>query len=106
MLLAKNDWWVAGCTASYVAWLTAFPMSGALLGEADLMLWFLISHTLGLLALGYAARRLPPSLFKGLCRAGVVITSLLTVISPLIPDRVAALWMVVLGLGAVPVSLR
>ncbi|SEL41085.1 helix-turn-helix transcriptional regulator [Ectothiorhodospira marina] len=106
MLLAKNDWWVAGCTASYVAWLTAFPMSGALLGEADLMLWFLIPHTLGLLALGYAARRLPPTLVKRLCRAGVVITSLLTMISPLIPDMVAALWMVVLGLGAVPVSLR
>ncbi|ANB02541.1 hypothetical protein ECTOBSL9_1964 [Ectothiorhodospira sp. BSL-9] len=89
-----------------MAWLTAFPMSGVLLGKTELMLWFLIPHTLGLLALGYAAARLPPTLLQRLCQAGVILTSLLTLISALIPDMVVAAWMIALGLGAVPVSLR
>ncbi|MCG5495604.1 helix-turn-helix transcriptional regulator [Ectothiorhodospira variabilis] len=106
MFLSKNDWQAAGSTASYVAWLTAFPMSGMLLGKAELMLWFLIPHTLGLLVLGYAAARLPSWILQRLCQAGVVLTSLLTLISALIPDMVVAIWMIALGLGAAPVSLR
>lgn len=106
MFLSKNDWRAAGSTASYVAWLTAFPMSGVLLGKTELMLWFLIPHTLGLLALGYAAIRLPSMRLERLCQAGVILTSLLTLISALIPDMVVAIWMIALGLGAVPVSLR
>lgn len=38
--------------AAYVLWLTAFPMSGALLAPGTRLIWFALPHALALLALG------------------------------------------------------
>ncbi|MCG5535230.1 helix-turn-helix transcriptional regulator [Ectothiorhodospira mobilis] len=104
MPLSRTDAPNAAAACVYVAWLTAFPMSGVLLQGMGDMLWFLMPHTLALFALGHGSDparsrvRIPGA-------AALLLTALLTAAAPLVTLPTGTL-LVLLGIISAPVSLR
>lgn len=93
----------SGFFALYVAWLAAFPMAGPLLGEADLMPWFLLPHVLGLLAVALWAGA---TSFRLLMPPAVTLTAFGTLVFTLSEGTASQFVLLLVGAASAPLSVR
>ena len=89
--------------ALYVLWLTAFPMSGPLLGSDVAMDWFLWPHAFGMLA---CAHRLVKHYCRQIFFAGTLLTALMTLLYADGALGHASLILAVMGVVAAPLLLK
>jgi DNA-binding CsgD family transcriptional regulator len=92
----------SGAFALYVGWLTAFPMAGPLLADANLMPWFLLPHALALLVVGRWARA---EAFRRGMPAAIVLTALGTLLYALASPEHSRYLLLLIGIASAPVSV-
>ena len=97
------DLLLAAPFALYVLWLTAFPMSGSLLGTRVAMDWFLWPHALGLLV---CAQRAVNPYFLRLFVGGTLLTAACTLVYAPLADSHGETLLALLGIAAAPLLVQ